>query len=194
MSIIVNSPKAKRCEITHGMIKICVSGAAQTEECGESAFSKALALGREIAHNNAVVVDGITTGFPLWVARGAKEAGGITIGMSPASNDREHRGIYNLPCEFHDLIVYTGFGYAGRNLLMTQSSDAVIIGCGRIGTFNEFTIAFESKKPIGILEGEWATDDIVKRIIASAHRGGGNIVFSSDPKELVSKVIEMICE
>ncbi|MFA6494761.1 MAG: hypothetical protein WC246_00110 [Candidatus Paceibacterota bacterium] len=176
----------------HVRYRICVSGAAQTEQCGEGSFEIAMTLGKEIASRGAILIDGATTGFPFWVARGAKEAGGMAIGVSPAATDHEHANVYKLPFEFHDLIVYTGFGYAGRNLLMTRSSDAVIIGCGRIGTFNEFTIAFEDNKPIGVLEGPWATDDIIKEIIAKAHRGTGKLVFSSNPKELVDKIIALI--
>ena len=59
------------------------------------------------------------------------------------------------------MIIYTGFNYSGRNLLLVRSSDAVIFGCGRMGTLNEFTITFEDKKPIGILQGEWETDDFI---------------------------------
>ncbi len=181
-------------DVTVPRHRICVSGAAQTEQCGEGSFDLALALGKEIALHNAILIDGATTGFPFWAARGAKEAGGMAIGISPAATDHEHANVYKLPFEFHDLIVYTGFGYAGRNLLMTRSSDAVIIGCGRIGTFNEFTIAFEDNKPIGVLEGPWATDDIIKEIIAKAHRGNGKLIFSSDPKELVEKILAIVAE
>ena len=91
-----------------------------------------------------------------------------------------------------DLIIYTGFGFPGRDLLLTRSSDAVFIGCGRVGTIHEFTVAFEDKKPIGILEGEWYTDEIIKLIIEKAHRPNPKIVFDSDPKELVRKVIELV--
>ena len=62
-----------------------------------------------------------------------------------------------------DLIMYTGSGYSGRNLQLTRTSDAVIVGCGRIGTLNEFTIAFEDNKPIGVLEGDWPTDELIKK-------------------------------
>ena len=55
--------------------------------------------------------------------------------------------------EYLDIIIYTGAGYSGRDLLMTRTSDAIFLGCGRIGTIHEFTIAFEDNKPIGILEG-----------------------------------------
>jgi len=172
--------------------KICVSGAAETSHCGDSAFEKAIEVGKEIVANNAVLVDGATTGFPFWSARGAKEAGGIVIGLSPAVSEREHKKVYKLPTEYHDLIIYTGFDYSGRNLMLTRSADAVIVGCGRLGTLNEFTIAFEDNKPIGVLEGEWQTDDIIKEIIEKAHRGAGKVVYDSDPAALVKKLVKLI--
>lgn len=172
--------------------KICVSGAAETGHCGPGADKLAEELGREIVRHNAVLVDGATTGFPLWTAKGAKEEGGIVIGLSPASTEKEHIQDYKLPLDYHDLIIYTGFNYTGRNLLLTRTSDAVIVGCGRMGTLNEFTIAFEDGKPVGVLEGSWETDDIIKRIISESHRGPGKMVYSSSPKDLVEKVIELI--
>lgn len=175
--------------------KICVSGAAETDHCGEKAFEKAIELGKEIAKHQAVLVNGATTGFPFWAAKGAKEAGGIVIGLSPASSKKEHKEIYQLPTDYHDIIIYTGFDYSGRNLLLTRAADAIIVGCGRMGTMNEFTIAFEDKKPIGILEGEWETDEVVKLVIEKSHRAQemkGKIVFEKDPRLLVEKVIEII--
>jgi uncharacterized protein (TIGR00725 family) len=175
--------------------KICVSGAAETSQCGTAAFGKAEELGREIIHQGAVLVNGATTGFPYWAAKGAKTAGGIVVGISPASSEEEHIKGYDLPVDYQDLIIYTGFGYSGRNLLLTRAADAVIVGCGRMGTINEFTIAFEDKKPIGILEGEWETDELVKTMIEKSHRGAemkDKIIYSKDPKELVSKLIELI--
>lgn len=175
--------------------KICVSGAAETGHCGEEAFAKAEELGKEIIRQGGVLVDGATTGFPYWTAKGAKDAGGIVVGISPAASEREHIEKYELPMDYHDLIIYTGFGYSGRNLLLTRAADAVIVGCGRMGTINEFTIAFEDKKLIGILEGDWDTDELVKTIIEKSHRAEemkGKIVYSKNPKELVNKIIELI--
>ncbi len=173
-------------------LKICVSGAAETGHCGSNTLEKAKELGMEIARNNAVLVTGATTGFPLWSAMGAKEKGGISIGFSPASSKKEHIENYSLPLKYLDIIVYTGFGYSGRNLLLTRAADAVIVGCGRMGTINEFTIAFEDNKPIGILQGDWQTDEVIEKIIKESHRGPGKIVYDPDPKILVEKVIELI--
>jgi len=175
--------------------KICVSGAAETGNCGDAAFEIARELGREIVRQGAVLVDGATTGFPYWAAKGAKEEGGIVVGVSPASSKTEHVLDYKLPIDYHDIIMYTGHGYSGRNLLLTRMADAVICGCGRMGTMNEFTIAFEDKKPIGIVEGEWETDEVFKMLIEKSHRGDemkDKIFFGSDPKQIVEEVLKRI--
>jgi len=172
--------------------KICVSGAAATEHCTKVSLVKAKELGREIVRQGGVLVTGATTGVPYWSAIGAKEEGGISIGLSPAASEIAHVKKYRLPTDYFDLIIYTGFEYAGRNLLLTRSADAVIIVCGRIGTLNEFTIAFEDKKPIGILTGTGGAADKIEKLVAELHRGPGKIVYDSNPKKLVNKIIKLI--
>lgn len=176
----------------HLKYKICISGAAETGHCAIDALEKSEQIGRAIAEEGMVLVTGATTGTPYWAAKGAKEAGGIVIGLSPAASESAHIKSYRLPVDYHDLIVYTGFDYAGRNLLLTRSSDAVITICGRMGTLNEFTIAFEDNKPIGVLTGTGGMADELKDIVAKAHRGPGKVVFDSDPKRLLEKVVALI--
>jgi len=172
--------------------KICVSGAAETGHCADGALEKAKELGREIVRQGAVLMTGATTGVPYWSAIGAKEENGISIGLSPAATEKAHIKSYRLPVDYFDIIIYTGFEYAGRNLLLTRSSDAVIIVCGRIGTINEFTIAFEDKKPIGVLTETGGAADMLEDILDKSHRGHGKVIFESDPKLLVEKLIEVI--
>lgn len=175
--------------------KICVSGAAETSHCGERAMAMAEELGREIVRHNGVLVEGATTGFPYWTAKGAKGEGGMVVGFSPAGTEREHVETYKLPLDYHDLIVYTGFGYSGRNLMLTKAADAVVVGCGRMGTVNEFTIAFEDGKPIGVLEGDWETDEVLKNLLDKSGRAAeraGKIVFAPDPKTLLDKLVLII--
>jgi len=176
----------------HRQMKICISGAAETGHCGPNALELAKGLGAEIARHGAIIVTGATTGFPLWSAMGAKEVGGISIGLSPAATEKEHVEVFKLPVDYMDLIIYTGFGYQMRDILLTRSADAVILGCGRIGTIHEFTVAFEDNKPIGILEGDWETAKEIKEIFENSHRPNLKIVFDKDPKTLVEKVIELI--
>jgi len=176
----------------HQQIKICVSGAAETGHCGVDALEKAKELGREIARQGAVLVTGATTGFPFWAAMGAKEVGGISVGFSPAVSEKEHVEVYKLPLDYMDLIVYTGFGYPGRDLLLTRASDAVICGCGRIGTIHEFTIAFEDGKAIGIYEGPWEMGDELESILAKSHRANDNVIVGNDPKKLIEDIFSLV--
>lgn len=177
----------------HLKIKLGVSGAAETGHCGLHALDKAKDLGKEIVQHDCVLVTGATTGFPLWAAMGAKEANGISIGLSPAQNERDHVETWRLPVDYMDLIIYTGFGFPGRDLLFVRSCDALLIGCGRIGTIHEFTIAFEDKKPIGVLEGPWAMADELKDIITKSNRPDDDVViFDTDPKRLVERLIEQV--
>ncbi len=178
---------------THLKYKIAISGAAETGHCGPNALELTKELGREVARQGAVLITGATTGAPYWGAIGAKEAGGFVIGLSPATSETEHVKKYRLPVDYHDMIVYTGFGYSGRNLFMTRSADGIIFSCGRMGTINEFTIAFEDDKPIGILTNTgWMTDDIIKKIIDEAHRGNGKVVYDDNPERLVARIIQLI--
>ncbi len=172
--------------------KICVSGAAETDICSGDAVIKAGKLGGLVAKHGMILVTGATTGIPYWAAKGAKEAGGIVIGLSPAASKVAHTKSYHLPTDYHDLIIYTGFDYAGRNLLLTRSSDAIITICGRMGTLNEFTIGFEDQKPLGVLIGTGGISDMIEEIIKKAHKGGGKVVFDSDPETLLDKVVALI--
>ncbi len=178
----------------HLKYKICISGAAETGLCAVDALEKAEQMGRMIAEAGLVLVTGATTGIPYWAAKGAKEAGGIVIGLSPAVSELAHIKSYHLPVDYHDLIIYTGFDYSGRNLLLTRSADAVITICGRMGTLNEFTIAFEDKKPVGVLTGTGGMADSLKDIVDKAHRGPGKTVFDPDPKKLLEKLLLLIDE
>ena len=173
-------------------IKICVAGESETGKCGIDALTQAKELGREIVRQGGAMVSGTKPGFPLWSAMGAKEVGGISVGFSPAATEREHVETYKLPVDYMDLIVFTGFGYPGRDLILVHSSDAVLVGCGGINTLHEFTVAFEEDRPIGILQGDWEMPDELKDIIEKGHRPNAKIVFDADPKELVRKVIALV--
>lgn len=173
-------------------ITISVSGAAEIAHCGPSVIPIAKELGREIARQGAQIITGATSGFPLYAAEGAKEVGGVSFGLSPAASKKEHLEVYRLPLKAMDAVIYTGFGFPGRDLMLVRSSDAIVIGCGRIGTIHEFTVAWEANMPLGILEGEWATDEVIRNIIKNSNRTNPNVIFERDPKVLVTKLIEMV--
>lgn len=179
-------------DVYHLKYKICISGAAETGHCAPDALHQAEELGRLVAEHNMILITGATTGAPYWSAKGAKEAGGIVIGFSPASSEEEHIKKYALPVDYHDIIIYTGFDYAGRNILLVRSSDAVITVCGRMGTLSEFTTAFEDGKIQGVLQGSGGVADMIPQIISTTHHGPGKVVFNNDPEKLLDGVIELI--
>ncbi|MEX0689972.1 MAG: hypothetical protein WD095_00855 [Candidatus Paceibacterota bacterium] len=172
--------------------KICVSGASETGHCSKDALEQAAELGREIAKKGIILLTGATPGIPYWAAKGAKEEGGVVIGFSPASSKMEHVKKYKLPLDFHNIIIYTGFNYSGRNLILNRSADGIIFTCGRMGTLNEFTIGFEDKKPLAVLEGSGGTSDMIRKILENAHKGMGKTIFSKDPVKLVDGIISQI--
>jgi hypothetical protein len=176
--------------------KFVVSGAADMSFCSADADKKAEQLGREIVKKGGIIITGATTGIPYEAAKGAKAAGGISVGISPAASYAAHVKSYRLPVDNFDFIIYSGFDYSGRNLILTKSADALVVGCGGFGTLNEFTIALEDNKPIGILTGTGGTADEVAHLletIRDPHRhGAGRVVFSDDPEKLVSALIRII--
>ena len=174
--------------------KICVSGSAEGDCLNPETIKKAEKIGESIAKAKAVLVTGATTGLPFYAAKGAKEAGGTSIGFSPASTRVDHVKRYKLPTKYVDLTVYTGFGYAGRNLILTRSADAVIIICGRIGTLNEFTVAFEDKKPIGVLENSGGMAEELEEITKIAHKHECKVLYEENPEKLVAGLIEDLKE
>ena len=174
--------------------KICVSGAAEGDCINKDTLEKAERVGVAIAKAGAVLITGATTGLPHAAAKGAKEAKGISIGFSPAASRTDHVNRYRLPTKYTDLIVYTGFGYAGRNLILTRSADAIIIICGRIGTLNEFTVAFEDRKPIGVLEDSGGMADELEELTRIAHKHQCKVLYDKDPEKLVKGLIEDLKE
>ncbi len=168
--------------------------------CSEDTLELAKEVGREIVRQNGILVTGATTGIPYWAAIGAKEEGGISLGISPAASEIAHVKSYKLPIDYYDLIMYTGFEYSGRNLLLIRSSDAVINVCGRIGTLNEFTIAFEDKKVIGVLEGTGGAADMIRDIVILCFRDFVTMIYiASDHagyalKEILKKYLAELGE
>ncbi len=172
--------------------KIVVSGAADVSGCCPKIKELAEEVGKEVIRQGAILLTGATTGAPYFAARGAKKVGGVSIGFSPAKTEKEHIKTYRLPTDAFDLIIYTGFDYVGRNLVLTKAADGVIIICGRTGTLNEFTVAFESRTPIGVLRGSGGTADLIDEVLRRGYRPKTRIVYDREPKKLVQKLIELI--
>ena len=158
----------------------------------KNAIDSARKIGWEIAKNDAVLVNGACPGLPDEAAKGAKAAGGKTFGVSPAISICSHIHKYKSPLEHYDGFLFTGLGLMVRDIINIRSSNAIIILPGGTGTLNEFTVAYDEGKPIGILTGHGGCADHIDKILKfCSRRITDRMVFSSNPKKLVRKVIEL---
>jgi uncharacterized protein (TIGR00725 family) len=173
--------------------KICISGAA-AGHAAEEGEDLAYEMGKQVAVHGGIVITGATTGVPLAAARGAKSVQGQVIGFSPAHSVKEHMKKYHLPMQYHDILFFTGYDYAGRDTLMVDMSDAIIEVSGRIGSLHEFSSAFERKKIIGILLHSGGLSDDFSLLLEKAHRGFGRVVMHAEPLELIKLVFKELEE
>jgi len=171
---------------------ICISGAA----AGKTVLSSsqlAEDLGSAIAKAGHILTTGATVGLPYYAATGAKKAGGMSIGFSPASSLREHIRKYRLPHDCFDFINFTGMNYVGRDLYLVQSSDAVITVGGRFGSLHEFTSALEAGKPCGVLIGSGGTADVIPALLKTLEPPHDDlVVYDDNPKRLVDRIIKIL--
>ncbi|MGH7768361.1 MAG: hypothetical protein ACREQP_12965 [Candidatus Binatia bacterium] len=176
-------------------VKIGVMGSSGGElQAEEKARLATLAgqLGRAIADRNCVLITGATTGLPDMVSRAARKSGGLTVGISPAETLEEHERL-GLPADGAEVILYTGFGFKGRNVVNVRSSDIVIIFGGATGTLNEFTIAYDEGKVVGILEGSGGIADHVKEVLAFCRKSTrARLVYESEPVKLLDACLETL--
>lgn len=174
-------------------VKVGVMGAS-ADELPEAERSRletlAEQLGAAIAGRGCILVTGATTGLPDMVSRAARKHGALTIGISPAGASEEHER-FGLPPDGAEIILYTGFGFKGRNVVNIRSSDIVIIFGGATGTLNEFTIAYDEGKVIGILEGSGGIADHIREIVAFCHKPTrARLVYESDPAKLLEACLK----
>jgi hypothetical protein len=111
-------------------IRIGVLGASA---CGPDIEGLAYRVGREIARLGAVLLCGGLGGVMEAAARGAREAGGLTVGVLPGASAEDAN-------PYIDLEIVTDMGHA-RNVILVRSSDAVIAVSGGYGTLSEIAIA-----------------------------------------------------
>lgn len=132
-------------------------------------------VGREIAANNAILICGGLGGVMYHAAKGAKEKGGLTIGILPG-DDRDNAN------PFIDIPIVTGLGYA-RNVIVAYSGEAIIAVGGRLGTLSEIAFALIKERPvIGI--NTWKLEQ--------GRMHGKAIIMAKDAKDAVKKALEII--
>ncbi|MBU0571392.1 MAG: TIGR00725 family protein [Candidatus Omnitrophica bacterium] len=109
-------------------------------KCGKEVSALAEQVGKVVADAGAVVVCGGLGGIMEAVSRGAKEAGGLTIGIIPG-NDK------NKANRFVDIVLPTDMGFS-RNTFVAGAGDLVVALPGELGTLSEISFALIGKKPV----------------------------------------------
>lgn len=179
-------------------IKVGVMGSAGDalpDDLREAIHEKAEALGRALAARGVVVLTGATTGLPHVVGRAAREGGALHVGISPAENAREHEGVYRLPVEATDIVIHTGFGLKGRNVVLVRSSDIVLVVRGSMGALNEFTIAHDEGKVVGCLTGTGGVADEAAYLMRALPKTtGARVLFDDDPARLLDACLRALEE
>jgi uncharacterized protein (TIGR00725 family) len=118
-------------------IQIAVIGGS---EASSPAIAAAETVGRLLAVGRAVVVCGGLGGVMAAACRGAKAAGGLTVGILPGTDASAAN-------PWVDVVVPTGMGEA-RNVLVVRSASVVIAVGGEYGTLSEIALALRARTPV----------------------------------------------
>lgn len=113
-----------------------IGGATASKAQLEAAYK----VGSLLAKQQAVVVCGGMGGVMEAACRGAKENGGLTVGILPGSSAREGNRYLDIP-------IVTGLGYA-RNAVVVQTAQAIIAIGGKYGTLSELAYAAQYGIPL----------------------------------------------
>lgn len=129
-------------------MQFAVAGAA---EATDAEVEAAYATGALIARHGGVLVCGGLGGVMEAACRGAREHGGLAVGIISGTGDGN---------PYLDIVIRTGLGHA-RNVLVAQSGDAMIAIGGSHGTLSEIAIALKTGCPVfGI--SSWDIEGVVK--------------------------------
>ncbi len=131
------------------VIAVCGAGA-----CDEALAATAEAVGRAVARAGATLVCGGLGGVMEAAARGAKEAGGLTVGILPGADSSDAN-------RWIEVAVATDMGQA-RNAIIINTADAVVAVGGAYGTLSEVAFALKLGKPVVSL-GSWEVSDEILR-------------------------------
>ncbi len=174
----------------------CIAVLGAAKRFTEAQLHLGYRVGVAVAQTGKAMLTGATTGIPYAAAVGACDHGGFVLGISPASDPREHCERYAKPADFHHSIIYTGLGNHGRSPLIVHSAGIALFIGGEAGTLQEFTAAWLNGTPIlGVLLGSGGISDELPRLAASFSTSfGSRIVTASDPEDLVKVACAALAE
>ncbi len=155
--------------------------------------AKVFRLGEAIGRSDCILITGACPGLPHEAVKGAKSAGGLTVGISPGHTLQEHVELYDSPTDHLDVLIFTGSGLMGREITAVRSCDIVLVVGGRSGTLGEFAVAYDEGKVIGVLKGTGGIAENVDRIVAFVDKEtGAEVIYDDDPDRLVARLLERL--
>jgi uncharacterized protein (TIGR00725 family) len=164
-------------------------GSAGTADNGE-VIGLCRDLGRAIAEAGCCLLTGACPGLPHEAVLGAKQVGGHVVGISPAATLRQHVEVEGSPREY-DVLVFTGLGLMGRELINIRSSDIIAVIGNRSGTLGEFAIAYEEGKLIGVLTGTGGIAEALPALLAALRKDtGAEVIYDDVPARLIERLLE----
>lgn len=170
-------------------LQIGVMGSAADLKYAKEIESFAEEVGELIAKSGNITVYGAEKDYDSLstaAARGAKKAGGITVGVTYGKGQE----IYDT--EFTDIIISTGIERGGgREFVLVNSCDAVIAISGGSGTLTELAIAYQSNIPMVVLRGTGGWSDKLADSFIDA-RERLKTIGANTPKEAVEKVLDLL--
>lgn len=164
-----------------GKFRIGVIG--QSGTLPPEVLASAEAVGREIAKNGGILLSGGRNGVMEAASRGAKKAGGLTVGILPGDSVEDANPYLDVP-------ITTGLGFDFRSNILIHSSDVIIMIGGANGTFGELSTAYLNCKPVVVLEstGGW-TDRLREAVYDECYmdeRRNVKIHYAATPEEAVA--------
>ena len=177
--------------VTNGVrIQIGVMGSAGGV-LTSAELALAARLGRRIAERDGLIVTGACPGLPHAAVLGAHDAGGSSLGVSPARSREEHVSVFESPLEPYSSMVFTGSGLMGRETQNIHSSDFVLFIGGRSGTLGEFAIAYDEGKLIGVLRDSGGISNDFAGIARLVRKEtGAMLIEDADPERLVDTCLD----
>ncbi len=161
------------------MIRIIVGVMGPGDQAGDDALLGAFQLGRLIALEDWVLLTGgRSAGVMDAASRGAKEAGGLTIGILPTSDAGSLSEAVDIP-------IITGMGQARNNINVLSSR--VVFACGMgTGTASEVALTLKAGKPVILLYCTAEAEAFFKSL------GGDDVFIATDPEEAMAVARKLI--
>jgi uncharacterized protein (TIGR00725 family) len=163
--------------ISQPLVAVCGPGATATAELEQLAYQ----VGAELARSSYGVVCGGRGGVMEAACKGAKEAGGLTVGILPGYERTDAN-------KYVDVVICTGLGEA-RNILVVASGLAVIVIGGEWGTLSEIALARKIGRPVVMLAGYGWQLSRAKETDSFPM----DVIIAENPRQAVEFAIKALC-